>query len=151
MDDETLRYIIAAKPLFETLRGITIQLAGFALRNAFDAGGGHLQDAPLESAAPVLAETVDGLRGLRVTERTSHHHHHLMELAQSLRLAVESGRRSLLIRSRAASDTTRDKPLNDAVAHLRSAAAALPGFAVIDLDHACCAWHPQPYLGDIQR
>ncbi len=141
-DEGVARYLAAALPLFEMVRGVACQLAGFVLLHAAAPRSTSVEDAPLADVEERLAEAIDGIRSLAAPAEGAHHHHHLLLAAQGLRLALEGGRHHLPAgRLAGLSGAAVVAPLSEAVAHLRHASAALPGFHLVDLQQSCCAGH----------
>lgn len=141
-DDETLRYVVSVRAPFEALRRVATQLAGFALLHALGSGRESLQDAPVKMARTALEDAEDALRSLRPTAAASHYHHHLMQACRALAAALDAEGEYLIAARRTALAAASEPALKRAVEHLRHASAALPGFEIVDLGQACCAFHP---------
>jgi hypothetical protein len=139
LDDATLAYVLASRPLFEQLRRAAGQIAGLLVLAA--AGGRSAQDHPmLGLAASARDEALDGLRGLPVPQAAAHHHRHLMRAARAVSAAVDAAGRGLHRRDDAALDAAL-LPLRAGYQELQWATGALPGFAMVAFDQACCAGH----------
>jgi hypothetical protein len=138
LDDQTVAYILDAQKHFEDLRQVASQLAGVLVLAA--AGGKTATpDHPMLRAAGQLHRSAaDGIRGARSTARTRQHHLHLLAAMEKLAAALTTARTGLeevgpiLNQLRAAYDS------------LRSAAASLPGFKLMEFDHGCCALKTTP-------
>jgi hypothetical protein len=139
-DDPTLHYIVGGKPLLTRLQQILTQTAGFALLVMSGGGRVPMLDVPLALATQELASTSEELHALPVPAPARHHFYHAIQAVASIRQAIDL----LAVCLRC----PRDDPargaltrcLRMATEHLR-AASRLPGFAMVDLQQACCAHH----------
>jgi hypothetical protein len=143
LEDAALRYVLDAQPVFETLKRVTTQLAGFALLQAVGARDAHMQDTPLAQARRALGPALDGLRALKPPSTATHHHRHLSGLAGALEQALAHSEASIVGARREELAQAARPYLDAAISHLRSASRLLPGFEVVSLDQACCACRPQ--------
>lgn len=142
-EERIARYVTASRPCFEALRTVASQLAGFVLLNTIGARDDDLQEVPLHLAADALDDAVESLRALVPPVQAGHHHHHLLVAGASLRRALELGRHHLVSIRRPDMAAACEAPLREGIAHLRHAGATLPGFHLVALDHACCAFHAE--------
>ncbi len=136
LDDKTLVYVMAARPVFDLLRDAAGQLAALLVLAA--AGGRSAQDNPVFALARrAHAEAQDRIGVLRPGQQGAHHHRHLLACAQALGAACDEASRHL--------HTGRDDKaltlLREALRQLHFAAGALPGFEVVAFSQACCAAH----------
>jgi hypothetical protein len=139
LDDATLAYVLAARPAFDQIRQTSGQLAGLLLLAAV--GLGSAQDHPMFT---LLSARRDAMREsfgvLHPPAAAEHHHRHLRLAARAVSMAVDAAEHRLHSRDDAALDTV-SRLLRRANQELHRAAAALPGFAVVNLRQACCASH----------
>jgi hypothetical protein len=135
LDDVTIAYVLAARAPFDALRRSSAQLAGLLLLAAIGSREG--QDLPmLDLAVAAHAEATEALRGLTPPPRGAHHHRHLLLAASTLGGALAAAK------CRLASDGDVVARLNnEAIAHLRWASGALPGFEMVAVSQGCCAAH----------
>lgn len=140
LDDRTIRYVLATRPLFEDLRHAVGQVAGMLVLAA--AGSKTItQDHPLfATARGTLERVADGVGAVQPSARATHHHRHLVAAIGGLELALKLAQEDLHLHG---IDPARVdpvlKPLQTAYRHLAWAAQALPGFELISFDQACCA------------
>jgi hypothetical protein len=118
INDKTAVYIKAVYPCFEDLKQASSQLAGLLVLN-------NLDPELRRSAEEALQRAMDGLL-VAVPARAKEHHGHLMRAAAAVRQSLRTQHDPLPF-------------LKDAHAHLRAAGRSLPGFEMIDLNHACCS------------
>lgn len=147
LDDATLAYVLASRPVFEQLRRAAGQIAGLLVLAA--AGGRSAQDHPmLGLAASARDEALETLRSLRVPQAAAHHHRHLARAARAVSAAVSAAESGLHRRDDAAADAVL-APLRAGYRELQWSTGALPGFAMVAFDQACCASHPtiRPHAG----
>lgn len=140
LDDATVRYVVAAQSSFDTLRRISVQLAGFELLNEIDAGERNLQDTPLSLAEAALREAKDALRALLPTPAARLHHRHLSQSCDALGAALGISRSNLLLPRNSPLKGDSAAALRRAIDHLRHASHLLPGFEMVNFSLACCAW-----------
>jgi hypothetical protein len=136
LDDQTVAYVLAARPHFENLRDVAAQLAGLLVLAASGARSAAPDHPMLHSAEALFKASRDGIRSTRSTTRALPHHRHLTQAADSLEAALLAAR-DRLGRPLADLDPVLT-PLNAGYAHLQHAASALPGFELVGFDHACC-------------
>jgi hypothetical protein len=135
MDDRTTAYVLAAQPVFEDLRQVAAQLAGLLVLAASGSKEATPDHPMLRMSAQVFANAEDGVErtSALVSEPARSHYRSLADASVSLNEALARANAwpldidSVLV------------PLQRAYAHLQSASRALPGFAVIEMSHACCA------------
>jgi hypothetical protein len=139
VDDRTTDYIWRAKTTFEFVQRMSTQLSGLLLLAATGARSaqGHPAFALLLEARDNLQED---LAVLGPSAGAVHHHHHLRRAAEAVCAAVSHAEHSLH-RSDARMLDRATAALRCANQELHWAAAALPGFAVVDLRQSCCAAH----------
>jgi hypothetical protein len=139
LDDRTLDYVLQARPAFDRISRISGQLSGLLILAATGARSaqGHPMFALIEEAEAGLAED---MATLRPTEAAGHHHRHLRLAARAVSRAVAVAKRGLHVWDEAMMDEM-TAALRCANQEMQWATAALPGFAVVDLRHACCAMH----------
>jgi hypothetical protein len=137
LDDRTVRYVMAAQPVFEDLRQVASQVAGLLVL----AGTGSKDASPhhpmLESAKLACAQALDGVSRVFALTRdhTRAHHRNLVDAAAALTDAVASAD-SWPIDIDAVMT-----PLRTAYSHLQSASTLLPGFQMVSFEQACCGQH----------
>jgi hypothetical protein len=140
LDDGTIRYVLATRPHFEDLRHAVGQVAGMLVLAA--AGAKTVtQDHPLFATARTTLERVsDGIGAAHPSARALHHHRHLVAAVGALGLALKRAQEDLHLHGidRARVDPVLE-PLKTAYRNLAWAAQALPGFALLSFDQACCA------------
>lgn len=140
LDDGTIRYVLETRPHFEDLRHAIGQVAGMLVLAA--AGAKTVtQDHPLFATARRTLDRVSyGICAARPSARAAHHHRHLVAAVDALGFALKRAGEDLHLHSvdRARVDPVLE-PLQIAYRHLAWAAKALPGFELINFDHACCA------------
>jgi hypothetical protein len=136
LDDQTVAYVLAARPHFENLRDVAAQLAGLLVLAAAGARSAAPDHPMLLSAEALFQASRDGIRSTRSTDRACSHHRHLMQAADSIEAALVAAR-DRLGRPLADLDPVLT-PLRDGYTHLQHAAGALPGFELVGFDHACC-------------
>ena len=133
-DDRTVAYVVAAQPVFEDLRLVAAQLAGLLVLAATGSKD-STPDHPMAAAsATVLAQAGDGVQriGALVSEPARPHYRGLVEANASLARALASaGAWPIDVDAVLA-------PLRDAYGHLQRASKALPGFAMVSFEQACC-------------
>ena len=139
LDDRTLAYVVASRPVFDQIRQASSQLAGLLVLAA--AGGRSAQDHPMFALALAAHdEARDGLGALRPPDGAMHHHRHLLQAAYAMSAALDAAGQSLHRHDDASLDAI-SVPLRRALQELHWATAALPGFTLVDLAGACCAPH----------
>lgn len=141
LDDRTLDYVERARPIFDRIARISAQLSGLLILAASGARSaqGHPMFALTAQEGEVLA---DDMATLRPTDTALHHHRHLRRALHAAGCAIAFAAEGL----HRWDDATIDRitaALRAANRELQWATAALPGFAVVDLRHACCALHSQ--------
>jgi hypothetical protein len=140
VDDPTLHYIVNGKPILIRLQRILTQTAGFALLVMTRGGRVPMLDVPLALAGQELASTSEELHALPVPAPARHHFYHAIQAVASIGQAIDL----LAVCMRCARDdparAALTRRLRVATDHLR-AASTLPGFAMVDLQQACCACH----------
>ena len=132
--DRTTAYILAAQPVFEDLRLVAAQLAGWLVLAATGSKDASPHHPMLESAKRVCVQTVEGVNraGALASDHTRPHHRNLIDAAEALTNALAAADSwpidvdAVLI------------PLRIAYAHLQSASTLLPGFQMVSFDRACC-------------
>ncbi len=137
LSDETARYVEAAAPPFEAMRAAATRLAGLLLQREVDPRARLAQAPALERLGDVLEEA-EGLL-LAIHPRGPGAAHHLRHLTG----ALTALQRALADAYRAEQGSACERHLNDAIAQLRHAANALPGFTLVDLADCCGAAHAQ--------
>jgi hypothetical protein len=136
LDDQTVAYVLAARPHFENLRDVAAQLAGLLVLAASGARSAAPDHPMLHSAETLFQASRDGIRSTRSTERARPHHRHLTQAADSIEAALVAARDRL---GRPLADIEPVlAPLRAGYTHLQHAAGALPGFELVGFDHACC-------------
>jgi hypothetical protein len=149
LDDRSLAFVLAARPVFDQIRALTGQLAGLLVLKA--SGARSAQDHPMFALVLDRHDRMrDGLAALDVPASADHHHRHLRRAAHAVTLAVQEARDSLHRGDEASLDAI-TAPLRRAQQELHWAAASLPGFAVVDLRQACCAAHSFALLPQTTR
>ncbi len=140
VDESTLRYIASGEPLVTRLQQILTQTAGFALLVMTRGGRVPMLDVPLALAGRELAATSEELHALPVPAPAQHQFYHAIEAVASIRQALDL----LAVCMQCARDdparAALTRRLRVATEHLRTA-SRLPGFAMVDLQQACCAGH----------
>jgi hypothetical protein len=139
--DPTLPYIVDSRLLHDRLRQVLAQIAGFSLLIMSKGDRLPMLDAPLALAREALTSVAEQLRALHVPPAARHHYHHTIEAAR----AVEQATGLVLHCMRSRRDETQraalTRCLRSATDHLRMASRLLPGFEMVDLRQACCAYH----------
>src|SRR3954471_11104176 len=126
LDDQTVAYVLAARPHFENLRDVAAQLAGLLVLAASGARSAAPDHPMLQSADALFQASRDAIRSARSTERARSHHRHLTRAADSIEAALAAARDRL---GRPSPDLDPVlAPLTTGYAHLQHAADALPGF-----------------------
>jgi hypothetical protein len=138
LDDSTVAYVLAARPHFERLRDVAAQLAGILILAASGARSADPDHPMLHSAETLFRESQDGIRSTRSTERARQHHRHLARAADSIEAALACARDRLGRSSGHADLDSVLTPLKVGYTHLQQAANALPGFELVNFEHACC-------------
>jgi hypothetical protein len=136
-----LRYMADCRHVQSELTQVLTQMAGFALLLTTRRTSLSLWSGPLQLAGDRMKEAMQALRLLHAPSEAAHHYHHLTEAAEAIEAGVGVARRCL---TRGADDTDRDmltRLLRSATDHLRVTASLLPGFELVDLGQACCAFH----------
>jgi hypothetical protein len=140
LDDATVAYVLATRKPFDGLRQAASQLAGLLVLAASGAHSITQEHAMLDAARKAHAEAADGLASATVSARARHHHRHLVEAAQVIGIALERATDSMHDYAVGRRDVDAAlSPLKAGYRHLQWAAAALPGFELIDFQGACCA------------
>lgn len=142
-DDATIRYIEAATAPFEAMRTAAAQFAGSLLQRAVDPRNGMGQTAGLSALADLIADAEAQL--LEITPRGLLAQHHFRHLSDALR-SLQTAHRTALDRLPGQADAC-ERLLNHAIAQLRHATNALPGFALVDLADCCGASHRRELAG----
>lgn len=141
LDDRTLAYVEQARPVFDRIGRLSAQLSGLLILAA--AGARSAQGHPMFALlAEGQAELAAELAALLPPAAAQHHHRHLCRAVAAVRQAVTLAGQGLHRRDEALTDRI-TAALRAANQELHWATAALPGFAVVDLRHACCALHSQ--------
>ena len=131
LDDATVAYVVETRRYFEDLRQVESQLAGLLVLEAAGARSGLPEHPMLRAAEQLYREAAEGIQRVRVTERARLHHYHLLAAARALDRALAAAHEGLAIDSILA-------PLRTAYTSLQSAAAELPGFAMVAFEQGCC-------------
>jgi hypothetical protein len=140
LDEATVAYVLATRPHFDGLRQAASQLAGLLVLAASGARSITQEHAMLDAARQAHAEAADGLASATVSARARHHHRHLVEAAQVIEIALKRATESMHDYAAGRRDVDAAlAPLKAGYRHLQWAAAALPGFELIDFQGACCA------------
>src|SRR6185436_1480252 len=137
MDDRTVAYVIAARPLFDDLRQVAAQVAGLLVLAATGSKESTPDHPMLAASVVVLAKAGDGVKGAAalVTDGARPHHTRMAAAASSLQRALAYAEAwpidvdAVLV------------PLRDAYDHLQQASSVLPGFQMVSFDQACCSVH----------
>lgn len=140
-EQETLRYLAAARQVHEELRQTLTQIAGYALLLLTSTGRPALAEAAIRGAVSASANAEDQIRALRAPHIAAHHHHHLRSASEALRQACTA---ALICAGPGATDGERDTliaSLQDAVDNLRAVSRTIPGFEPVNFGQACCALH----------
>jgi len=135
MDDRTVAYVIAARPLFDDLRQVASQLAGLLVLAATGSKESTPDHPMLAASRQVLAKADDGVKSAAalVTDGTRPHYTRVTAAASSLRRALSCAEAWPIDVDVVLA------PLRDAYDHLQQASSALPGFPVVSFDQACCS------------
>ena len=139
-DDATVQYILGGSPLLAQLQQILRQTAGFALLVMNQGGRAPVLDAPLAVASQALSSTSAELQALRVPARAGRHYHHAIEAVTAIGQAIDLVAVCLRCARDDPARAALTRRLRVATEHLR-AASRLPGFGMVDLRQACCAYH----------
>jgi hypothetical protein len=140
LDDATVAYVLATRQAFDGLRRAASQLAGLLALAASGAKSITQEHAMLEAARQARAEAIDAIASATVPARARHHHRHLSEAAQVIGIALQQAGASMHHYAAGRRDVDAAlAPLRAGYRHLQWAAAALPGFELIDFQNACCA------------
>ncbi len=139
-DDPTVHYIVSGKPLLTKLQQVITQTAGFALLVMARGARVPMLDIPLALASRELASTAEELHALRVPASARHHFDHAIQAVESIGHAIELVRVCMRCARDDPARGALTRRLRVATEHLR-AASRLPGFAMVDLQQACCACH----------
>ena len=140
LDDGTISYMVAAHAPFDTLRRITVQLAGFELLKEIGAGERNLQDTPLSVAEAALREATGKLHTLLPPPAALAHYQHLLQTCDALGAALEMSRSNLQLARGSPLTSDSAAALKRAIEHLRHTSHLLPGFEMVNFSLACCAW-----------
>jgi ribosomal protein L40E len=139
-DHPTLQYMIGCRPLLTRLRDVLTQAAGFALLVMSQGRRVPMLDVPLALASQELSAVSEELQALPVPRQVRHHYAHAIKAAAGIGQAINL----LAVCMRCGSDdparAALTRCLRVATEHLR-AASRLPGFGLVDLRQACCAYH----------
>jgi hypothetical protein len=148
VDDSTLHHIVCGKLLLTRLQQILTQAAGFALLVMSSGGRVPMLDVPLVLASQQLASTAEELRVLPVPSSAQHHNYHAVQAIASIGQAIDLLRVCMRCERDDPARAALTRCLRVATEHLR-AASRLPGFAMVDLQQACCASHAATQLAII--
>ena len=138
LDDQTVTYVLDARPHFDNLRQVAAQLAGVLVLAATGARSAAPEHPMLHAAEQLFQESADGIRRARATGRALSHHQHLTQAAASIETALSIARDRL---GRPDGRVDLDPiltPLRAGYTHLQQAANALPGFEMVAFDQGCC-------------
>ncbi len=142
LDEATLRYVMAMRVPFDLLRQAAGQLAG-VLVLAVSTRTGVAGHPMLELARAARREAQEAVLATKPPPRGTHHHRHVSRAADMITLALDAA----YLHRRGDDDTATDgvlRPLRCGFQELRQAAAAVPGFEVVDFAQGCCARRPGP-------
>lgn len=139
-DAPTTLYVLACQAPFNRLRQTASQYAGLLLLAAI--GGNEVRDLPmLDLARRAVGAAADAVRALPVTVQAAHHHRHMLQAVRLLEATAEVDW-SALGRQPEIGQRLR-LCLNAAIAELRWASLALPGFELTSMSGCCAAHSPQ--------
>ncbi len=141
LSDPVFRYIETVEPLHEQLRQLLTQVAGYSLVVMGRDKPPVFLDGPVAQARDAFAPLRAALAAVRVPERARHHHRHMVLASEALQRSLDC---LTVCLGRRADDPARDmlsRTLKATAGHLRFATRALPGFEMVDLSQACCAFH----------
>jgi hypothetical protein len=141
--DPTLQYVVDSRSSHERLRQILAQVAGFSLLVMTNGGRVLMLDVPLAMAGDALTTAGDRLRALQVPRQARHHYHHTIAAAHAVDQAIGLLAQCMRARSDDAARAALTRCLRSATDHLRAASRLLPGFEMVDLRQACCAYHAE--------
>ena len=139
--DRLLDYATACAEVQEVFRDILVQLSGFALLVMTRRPERSVWAGSLDAVAARADEALERMRALRPPASAQHQFHHLSAAADAIGRAAGLAHVCLTAR---ADDTDRDallQVLRAATHHLRATGRLLPGFELVDLGQACCAFH----------
>jgi hypothetical protein len=139
--DPTLQYIVDSRLLHDRLRQVLAQIAGFSLLVMSNGDRVPMLDAPLAMAREALTSVAEQLRALHVPAAARHHYHHTTEAAHAVEQAIGLVAHCMRSRIDEAPRAALTRRLRSATDHLRTASRLLPGFEMVDLRQACCAYH----------
>jgi hypothetical protein len=135
LDDRTVAYVIAARPVFEDLRQIAAQLSALLVLAATGSKESTPDHPMLVSASRLFEKTTDSLRQLTPPARARLHHQHLRASESALRAALDAARIWPMH-----IDAVLD-PLRKAYSDLQEVSRSLPGFQLVAFEQGCCAVH----------
>jgi hypothetical protein len=141
IDEATLDYVAAARPVQDLLRQLLTQVAGYSLVLMTREKPASRPEGSILMVRSSAEQACDQVRALRVPSAAAHHHYHLNHAGEAIRRAVAAAERCA---SGSAGDGEREaltRALKAASEHLRATARRLPGFDLVDFGQACCAAH----------
>ena len=135
LDDRTVAYVIAARPVFDDLRQLAAQLSGLLVLAATGSKDATPDHPMLDASKRVFAQASEGVKHIHalVSGRTREHYDSLVKAAAALDRALASA---------AAWPLDLDAvlpPLREAYAHLQTGSRLLPGFPIVSFEQGCCA------------
>jgi hypothetical protein len=139
-DDPTVQYVLGGRPVLSQLQQILRQTAGFALLVMSQGGRVPMLDVPLALASRELSSTFAELQALPVPVQARRHYHHAIEAVTAIGQAIDLVAVCLRCARDDPARAALTRRLRVATAHLRGA-SRLPGFGMVDLRQACCAYH----------
>jgi hypothetical protein len=140
VDAGAAAYSTAMQAPFDLLKNSAAQLAGVLVLAAAGSRMASPDHPILALALQGHEEAVNAIRSANVPRRGAHHHRHMSQAAKLLGQALVEAKPTL--RHGGAIDVENILPLlRRGWQELQSATRALPGFAVVDIEHACCAHH----------
>jgi hypothetical protein len=139
-DGPTVNYVLEIRPAFDTLHHAGAQIAAWFIL-AETGGEAEGPDHPLLAAARrSFAEAAETIRSVRATPRAAHHHHHLRRAETAIEAVLGKLSDARQCRDPARRDLALAQ-LKSGWREMHHAAAALPGFEMVQLSGACCAVH----------
>jgi hypothetical protein len=148
LDDATVAYVIASRPVFEDLRLVAAQLAGLLVLAATGSRDARPDHPMLAAAERLFEQTRERVERTAATARARPHLDRLLQAANALDIALPAARALLTATTRADFDRVLI-PLRDGYNQLQQAARMLPGFRMVAFEQGCCGGGRGPGLTGI--
>jgi hypothetical protein len=136
--EPTIRYIVASQPVYDRLREILTQVAGFSLLIMTRGSRAVALDDRLAPAFEAFRTIAEQCRALRVPGAAAHHHLHVAEAASAVERSIGFLKECSKSPGDDAAREALTRCLRIAADHMRVATRLLPGFEMVDLKQSCC-------------